>query len=147
MTEKYCDPKDTVEVLNNIKECKTLGEVKNLMEKIFPGLFITVLDDYCNEYPHLRKNWETICSSAKTTPKQIMILDDYSEDVCTVVKSFAECFTTAGFSVRRKCEYIPCEKCFKIAVPTPTIYELFRVKKFRLPEVWSKFCKSCKSCK
>jgi hypothetical protein len=138
---KYTDPENTVDLLLKIKNSPTMGVVKNLMDETFPGLFITVLPSFCDDYPHLNKNWETICNSIPTTPKQIMILDNYPEDA-TLVKAFAECFTTAGFAVRRKAEYIPCGKCGK-AVPSESIYTLFKEKGFSVPEQWSQYCVKC----
>lgn len=134
---KYADPENTVEIILKIKNCPTLGEIKNLMDKTFPGLFITVLPEFSEDYPHLNKNWKSICDSIPTTRKQIIILDNYSED-CSLVKTFTECFTTAGFAVRRKSEYIPCEKTGK-ALPTEPIYMLLKEKGFTVPEKWSQF--------
>jgi hypothetical protein len=134
---KYADPENTVEIFLKIKNCPTIREIKNLMDKTFPGLFITVLPEFSDDYPHLNKNWKSICDSINTTPKQIIILDNYSED-CSLVKTFTECFTTTGFAVRRKSEYIPCEKTGK-AVPTEHIYMLFKEKGFTVPEKWSRF--------
>jgi len=136
----YTDPDNTAELILKIKNTPTLGEVKNLMDITFPGLFVTVLPSFSDDYPHLNKNWKTICDSIPTTPKQVMILDNYSED-CTLVKAFAECFTTAGFAVRRKCEYIPCEKTGK-AVPCEGVYQLFKEKGFTVPEKWAPFSSS-----
>lgn len=136
----YTDPDNTAELILKIKSTPTLGEVKNLMDTTFPGLFVTVLPSFSDDYPHLNKNWKTICDSIPTTPKQVMILDNYSED-CTLVKTFAECFTTAGFAVRRKCEYIPCEKTGK-AVPSEGVYQLLKEKGFTVPEKWSPFSSS-----
>jgi hypothetical protein len=138
---KYTDPENTVDLLLKIKNSPTMGVVKNLMDETFPGLFITVLSSFCEDYPHLNKNWETICNSMPTTPKQIMILDNYPEDA-TLVKAFAECFTTAGFAVRRKAEYIPCGECGK-AVPSEFIYTLFKEKGFSVPKQWSQYCVKC----
>jgi len=134
---KYADPENTVEIFLKIKNCPTIREIKNLMDKTFPGLFITVLPEFSDDYPHLNKNWKSICDAIPTTPKQIIILDNYSED-CSLVKTFTECFTTTGFAVRRKSEYIPCEKTGK-AVPTEHIYMLFKEKGFTVPEKWSRF--------
>ena len=131
----YTDPENTVELILKIKNSPTLGEVKNLMDTTFPELFVTVLPKFSNDYPHLNKNWKRICDSIPTTPKEVMILDNYSED-CTLVKAFAECFTMAGFAVRRKSEYIPCEQT-GVAVPSEAIYHLFKEKGFTVPETWS----------
>ena len=54
----YTDPENTVELILKIKNSPTLGEVKNLMDTTFPGLFVTVLPKFSNDYPHLNKNWK-----------------------------------------------------------------------------------------
>ena len=135
--KSYQDPENTVDIMLQIKNAPTMGDVKNLMDKIFPGLFITVLEKFSDDYPHLNQNWKKLCDSVPTTPKQIIILDNYSDD-CTLIKTFAECFTNAGFAVRRKVEYIPCPKTVK-AVPSESIYRLFKEKGFIVPEKWSPF--------
>jgi hypothetical protein len=137
----YNDPDNLLEISLKIKNSATIGDVKKLMDSIFPRLFITSSPSFCDDYPHLNENWNKLCSSINTSPKQILIFDNYSDD-CTLVKTFAECFTTAGFAVRRKCEFIPCEKCGK-SIPAPAIYNLFKEKNFTVPEIWSKLCKSC----
>ena len=137
----YTDPDNIVELVLEIKKSQTIGDVKKLMDSIFPTLFITVMNSFCDDYPHFNNNWKTICEKSNTFPKQIIILDNYSEK-CTLIKVFAECFTTAGFAVRRKCEFIPCENCQK-AIPSETIYKTLKEKNFEVPENWSKYCKKC----
>ena len=140
---KYADPEDIVEKMILIKKSPTLGDVKNLMDKIFPNLFITVLQEYSSDYSHLTENWKNLCKSINTEPKQIIILDNYSEED-TLVKTFCELFTTAGFSVRRKCEYIPCNVCHNKAIPSEMIHKDFKDRDFNVPETWSESCTACK---
>ena len=137
----YTDPENLVESIIKIKNSQTLGDVKQLMDSIFPTLFITVMNSFCDDYEFLNENWRNLCISIPTTRKQVMILDNYPDD-CTLIKTFAECFTTAGFVVRRKYEFIPCEKCKK-AIPSESIYNFFKEKNFNIPEKWSRYCKSC----
>ena len=61
-----------------------------------------------------------------------------SDIPCGAIIPLIKCFTTTGFAVRRKSEYIPCEKTGK-AVPTEHIYMLFKEKGFTVPEKWSRF--------
>jgi hypothetical protein len=137
----YTDPDNLIDIITQIKNSATIGDVKKLMDSIFPTLFITIMVSFSNDYPHLNKNWNTLCSSINTTPKKVIIFDNYTED-CILVKTFAECFTTAGFSVRRKNEFIPCKKCGK-AIPSEHIYNIFKEKKVDVPEHWSVYCVSC----
>lgn len=131
----YQDPENTVEIMLQIKNSPTIGDVKNLMDKTFPGLFVTVIDRFSDDYPHLNKNWKNICDSIPTTQKQIIILDNYPHD-CNLINTFAECFVNAGFVVRSKAEYTPCPET-GTAVPSESIYRLFKEKGFTVPETWS----------
>lgn len=138
---KYQDPDNTVEILLDIKNSPTIGDVKNLMDKTFPGLFITVLPSFSEDYPHLNDNWLKICKSLNTTPKQIIILDNYNED-STLIQKFCECFTTAGFCVRKKMEFIPCQNCSK-AIPSIPVYDLFKSNNFNIPKTYLSVCQNC----
>jgi hypothetical protein len=139
----YQNPPNTDEIMEKLKSAYTIGSVKNLVEDVFPGWFITVLRGFSNDYPHLTKNWQTVCKSMNVGMAQIMIVDDYFEDEAhTLVRHFAECFTRAGFAVRRKAEFIPCEKCMS-AIPSEGMYNLMKEKDFNVPEKWSNKCIAC----
>ena len=139
----YQNPSNTDEIMEKLKSAHTIGAVKNLVEDVFPGWFITVLRGFSEDYPHLTKNWNTVCKSMNVGMAQVMIVDDYFEDEAhTLVRHFAECFTRAGFAVRRKAEFIPCEKCMS-AIPSEGMYSLMKEKKFNVPETWSNKCLNC----
>ena len=141
--DKYLDPPHTIEVLNKLRDTPTLRDVKKLVDETFPTWFVTTMEVYCSDYPHLMKNWKQVCEMSGTKPAQIMIVDDISfDDAHTVVKAFSECFTRSGFAVRRKEEYIPCEKCGS-AVPTEMMWSIFKQKGFQVPEKWSNYCTGC----
>lgn len=141
--DKYLDPANTPEILNRLKTLRTLGEVKRLVEEVFPDWFVTTMEVYCPDYPHLMVNWQQICTMSKSIPTQIMIVEEISEDNAhSLLGTFAECFTRAGFSVRRKREYTPCENCGS-AVPNAAMWQLFKDKGFRVPTKWSEKCTGC----
>lgn len=140
---KYVDPNNTTFILEKLKNLPTIGEVKELVDKTFPTWFVTVMKSYCSDYPHLTKNWKHICDISGIKPAHIMIVEDIVFDEAhTVIKAFCNCFTSAGFCVRRKNEYIPCGKCGS-AVPTELMWNIFKEKGFEVPEKWSKFCIRC----
>jgi len=140
---KYIDSSNTIEILEKLKTISTLGEVKKLMDETFPTWFVTTMNSYCSDYPHLTENWKKICTMSGINPAQIMIVDDIIfGDSYTLIKTFCECFTRAGFSVRRKKEYIPCENC-NCAVPTELMWVLFKEKGIKVPEKWNKKCTKC----
>lgn len=139
----YSDPDNTIELMNKLKNCPTLGDVKSLMDEIYPGLFITVLKEFSNDYPSLTINWHDLCRTIPTSPKEILILDNYPND-CVLIKRFSECFTTAGFVVRRKTEIVPCEKCLK-GLPSFQLYQILRQQNSTMiPITWSNKCSTCK---
>lgn len=143
LTDNYIDPPNTPELLEKIMNLPTIGDIKKLADEIFPGWFVTTMNAYCSDYPHLTKNWETICNMSRVRPTQIMIVDDcVVDDAHRLISVFSECFTRAGFSVRRKIEYNPCEKCGS-AVPVELLWDVFRHKNFNVPSVWNKLCTCC----
>lgn len=141
---KYQNPPDHEDIMNQLKNAKTIGEVKNLVDKIFPTWFVTVLRGYSSDYPHLTDNWKKTCEEIGVAPAQVMIVDDFDFGPdYSLIGHFAECFTRAGFSVRTKSQFIPCEKCMS-AIPNETLYNLLKDKEgVRVPNVWKDTCISC----
>ena len=141
--DKYLDPPNTLEILKELEELKTLGEVKNLIDRVFPDWFVTTMPDYSLDYPHLRTNWREMCKITKSTPTQVVIVEEIiSDNSHSLVHIFAECLTRVGFSVRRKREYTPCEKCNN-AIPNSAMWQLFKDKNFKVPATWSSKCSTC----
>jgi hypothetical protein len=141
--DKYLDPPNTIEILNKLLNTPTLGGVKSLVDETFPTWFVTIMESYCSDYPHLLKNWKQLCELSGVNRAQIIIVDDISfDDSHTLIKAFAECFTRSGFVVRRKNEYIPCEKC-GCAVPSEAMWGIFKEKGLQVPEKWNFYCTKC----
>ena len=145
VTEKYNNPSNIDEIMEELKICKTLGDVKALTEKVFPDWFVTTLPRFCNDYPHFQKNWELVCQKIGVKPTQIMIVEEVEQGPnYTLIQNFAECFTRAGFVVRKQMEFIPCSKC-GAAVPTQLVYKQLQEKIITVPPRWSETCSSCLS--
>jgi hypothetical protein len=143
ITDKYIDPPNTPEIVKKLEDLQTLGEVKDLIEKVFPDWFVTTMNNYCIDYPHLTTNWHQICKLTKSQPTQIVIVEEIVEDKShSLTTIFAECLTRAGFSVRRKREYIPCESCNN-AIPNSAMWKLFKDNKVNVPSSWSNKCSTC----
>jgi hypothetical protein len=143
MTDPYIDPPNTPELLARLRSLPTLGEVKKFADEIFPNWFVTTMEIYCPDYPNLMRNWKELCKISNTRPAQIMIVEEIAHDGAhTLIANLAECFTRAGFSVRRKREYIPCENCGS-AVPTQLVWQLLKSKKQPVPPVWLPMCTGC----
>ena len=142
---KYLDPSNWEDISNKLKIAPTLGDVKQLFESTFPNIIIAFLPKYSDDYPSLSHNWGTICTKSKTFPKQIMVLDDFILDENhKLVKQFCECFTLAGFNVRRKMEVIPCKYCSS-AIPAELFYKILKDNGEDCPNSYSLFCSSCPS--
>ena len=60
-TDKYNNPTNTDEITEELRECKTLGEVKNLTERVFPEWFVTTISKFSVDYPQFQQNWEMVC--------------------------------------------------------------------------------------
>ena len=136
----YQNPPDHENIMNQLKNIKTIGEVKNLVDEIFPTWFVTVLSGYSSDYPHLTNNWKKTCEEMGVAPAQVMIVDDFDFGAdYSLVGHFAECFTRAGFSVRTKSQFIPCEK-EGTAIPAEILYDLLKDKDgVTVPEVWKPY--------
>ena len=142
-TAKYKNPSNLDEILQEFTQIKTIGGVKELVDKVYPEWFVTTMNNFCPDYPHLQKNWQIVCSKIGIPRAQIIIVEETEDGTdYTLIRQFAECFTKAGFTIRRKMEFIPCEKCGN-AVPTEQLYQHLKKNKFTVPEQWDKFCQKC----
>lgn len=143
ITEDLYKDNNKEEILGKLKNCQTIGNVKDLINQTFPDWIVAFLPYYSDSYPHLNRNWLKICEMQQVKPTEIIIVSDIIfDDEHIILKSFCECLTRAGFCVRRKIEFIPCSVCNK-AIPTQEIYNLFVDKQFEVPERWSPNCFGC----
>jgi uncharacterized phage protein (TIGR02220 family) len=141
--QKYNNPTNHKEISKQIRECRTIGDVKTLVDKTFPEWFITMLDQYSNDYPDLTTNWNNCCKRANVSPTQIMIVEEIEQgDDNTLIREFTECFSAVGFQVRRQMELIPCSVCFK-ALPSQMLYDYMKDKNITVPDQWNSKCTTC----
>lgn len=140
----YKDVTNFQEILDNVKKLATLGEIKELVEQIYPSWIIGFLQKYSQDYNELQSNWEKICQENKTNVKQIMLVDSiFFDDEHKLIQLFAEIFTKSGFLVRTKEQIIPCSKC-NLAIISRQLYDLLKDKNSEdYPESWSDRCRSC----
>ena len=140
---EYKDPTNVEQIKTHINTIETLGEVKDYIQNIFPNWIITVIEDYSDDYPHLKINWQKVCDKIKCKKTCILIVEELSyEPDYSLTLFLAELFTRSGFAVRRKSEFFPCEKCNK-AIPAKYIWEIMKNGKFNIPEKYSNKCTSC----
>lgn len=145
LSDKYKDPPNIQEIMEKMKTLASMREINDLVETVFPDWVVTFMIGYSYDYPNLTTNWKKICDIAKTKPAQVMIVE---EIVCDenhlLLNAFADCYTKAGFSVRRKREIIPCQKCNDIAVPSEAMWKVYQENYIPIPTVWSNKCAECR---
>ena len=86
--DKYIDPPNIEEILEQIKNMPTLGDIKVLLDQIFPDWLVGTIDEYSKDYPTLNKNWKDVCKMIGVPTLQIilinnnMIIDDNHKLIC-----------------------------------------------------------------
>ena len=139
-TDIYKNPENTDQIIEELKQCKTLGDVKKLSERVFPEWFVTMIPEFSLDYPQFQQNWQMVCQKAGVTPKEIMIVEEVEQGPdYTLVQNFAECFTKAGFCVRKKMEFFPSKNTGR-ALPSPIVHKQLVEKGIAVPE-WGQTCK------
>lgn len=142
----YKDPPDHVSILTRLnQDVKTIKDVKELADEVFPGWIIAFLPGFSEDYPHLNSNWLSLCRIHKTRPTQVIIVDDYPhiEGDFTLICHFSECFSRVGFIVRKMSEYIPCSVCNR-ALPTANGYKALQINGVKdIPEKYMTHCSTC----
>ena len=128
--------------MEEIKSCRTILEVKNLMEKMLPGWCLGFSSKFSLDYPQLTANWNKVCENLNTRRAQIMIVKYIEEGKKDPENIFADCFSGAGFCVRRATEFRACPKCGDV-IPTKIMYDWMKRNKMTVPEEWSEKCTCC----
>ena len=134
--DKYIDPDNIEEIKQQLTEKRTLKDVLDFIDVIFPGWVVTFADKYSDKYPGLTENWKKTCEKIESKPTQIMIVDqvDFTEGH-KLAEVFGDLFTRMGFSVRSKDHFVPCGKCGS-SYPTLAMHTLLKEAKEVVPENW-----------
>jgi hypothetical protein len=143
-TDKYNNPDNSDEISIKIRNTPTIGGVKKLVDEVFPDWFVTTLDSYSIDYPYLQSNWIKCCDKIGCPTAQIMIVQETElGDNHTLIREFAECFSSAGFSVRRQMEFIPCSVCIA-ALPSIMMYDYMKENQMKVVDSgWADKCVNC----
>ncbi len=143
-TDKYKNPLNSKEISAKLLTIPTLGGIKTLVDDVFPDWFVTTIPSYSSDYHQFQLNWISCCKKIGCSKAQIMIVEEIEKgDDYSLIREFAECFTAAGFSVRRKMEFIPCSVCSS-ALPTKQMYDYMNSKNMLVVEGgWSSKCSTC----
>lgn len=141
----YNDPENLDDILTKIKLAPTLGDVKPILDSLYPTWIVGNMKGYSKDYPLLQKNWETICDLSRVKPIEIIIVDFilYNQDnKHTLLHVFSEILTKSGFCVRSKDEFAPCKKC-GLAIPSDVLYDMMKQNHHNIPYRWSTVCENC----
>jgi hypothetical protein len=142
-TSKFHNPSNYKEISNELRNCKTIGDIKILADKTFPGWFVTVIPSYSSDYPKFQENWKECCKKNKIPVAQIIIVEDIEEaPEYSLLSEFIECFSAVGFQVRRQMEFIPCSVCSR-ALPSIMMYEYMGKNNMERANEWAEKCTTC----
>jgi len=134
--ELHKDPENWESVVDIMKTKKTMKEILGLFQTTFPGIVVGFMDGYSADYPHLTEDWEKVVNKIGVKRTQVMILDNVSFDENhNLVKNFCECFTRSGFSVRRKMEFVPCQKT-GVAIPSELNHYIYKKDNRIIPDTY-----------
>ena len=137
---KYTNPTNHEDYIEKIKNCPTLLEVTKVLNEVFPGWIQGGNKRFSKDYQNLENNWEEVCNKAGVEKTAILVVDNYLEDdEHTLVRTFAEIFTSCGFYVRKSAEITSCTKCGSALLSE----EMYKIANGEKPDVWSENCSEC----
>ena len=124
--DKYIDPDNMDEIIQELAEKRTLKDVIDYIDVIFPEWIVSFSEKYSDSYPLLTESWKKACDELQVKPTQIMIVDkvDFTEDH-KLLTTIGDLFTKAGFSVRSKDHLLPCVKCGS-SYPSQSIHTILK---------------------
>ena len=131
------------ELLKKINNTQSVEEIEKIIGEYYEGWILFFVSKYSDDYPHLEKNWKTLCNIQKINPKKIILVSDiiFDKDHTVLIK-LCEILTQCGYVVRRATEFIICPRC-ESCLPSKDIWHLLKEKKFPVPDVWKNCCSSC----
>lgn len=140
---KYEDPENVQDIIKDIFKMKTIQDIVDLLNTLYPSFIRDKLEEYSKDYPHFDINWRGMCLTLKVKKAYILIVDEFHIDEKHILlQTFCEVLTQAGFIIRKYTEFFPCAVC-KSALPTEEIYTKLVTAKVKTPSEWDKKCISC----
>jgi hypothetical protein len=151
MEDKYKNPRGVEDIMVQLKNCKTIAEVKNLINEIYPDLIQGFSRGYSLDYPELIRSWHNLCQALKTAPKGIILVEyvppsikDDNTGNYTLIRKFLDTMVVCGFVARRTIEFRICPTC-KLVLPKHDLYKKIKfMKPESVPKNWDYKCSSCK---
>lgn len=143
----YTNPKNHKEIIEEIKTCKNIGEVRDIIKNTFPNWIVSIHRDYSNDYPRLRYTYQTLCKAMNVEGKGIILVNFIpsvnNPPEYTLLTKFLDIMTANGFIVRRTEEFRACSKCDRV-IPVYQLYGTLRYKNPEtVPKTWEPNCSSC----
>ena len=121
-------------------------EVDEYLHVNIPGWVVYSIDDYCDDYGWLKKNWQAMCEKFNVRPQKIIIVKRLNFNNATgedfIINQLSSTLTTKGYVVRREGEFTLCKVCEK-AIPCKEIYDLMKELGAPVPKCWSNKCTTC----
>jgi hypothetical protein len=147
--DPYIDTENSDEIISQLKSCKSLEEIKDLITRTFPNWMRHFYSTYSQDYPSLIFGYVSVCKNLNTTPKGIVLVDfipaEQEIGKYTLLTKFLDTMTVNGFCVRKLSEFFPCNVCSAL-IPSKSIYtKLAFTKPECVPEKWSNRCRKCTS--
>ena len=127
-------------------------EIRSEVDKLLPNWFKYAFNDYSDDYPHLKSNWEIMCNNLNCKRQKIICVKSiplaYNEKIDEnffEIQAVIEILSRKGYIIRRENELIACEVCKKAIISHEIYHQMKKLNKeeFQLPEVWSKYCMEC----
>jgi hypothetical protein len=140
----YQDNETRIQIKEDIKECKCLKDIVDLIDQYYPEWLVTSIDGYSEDYPQLTKNWNIVCEKMGVTPKKIILVKEikFSADY-KIMEFICDFMTRNGYCVRRETEFVVCPDCNK-AIPVESVHSVLKKNKSNVPLVWRSHCRNCK---
>nr|QBK85313.1 MAG: hypothetical protein LCIVAC01_01220 [Iridovirus LCIVAC01] len=147
---KYQDPENSSELIEQLRKLPAGEELINSINSVYPSWIVQIIDNYSRDYPHLIKNWDTICKLTYSQPEKILLVDTLWYDAIAVnrkckyelLKTACDILTKKGYCVRRQGEFVACEKCGK-ALVSFGLFVVMKEKNLPVPETWAETCSEC----
>lgn len=142
----FADPEnkqDQDAILNRLAEIKSHQQAYEVINEIYPGWFVDIMQEYSPDYAYLQKNWQVVCEKTRSAPQGIILVAEIQFDQQhTIQASICELLTRHGYCVRREGEFSPCPVCKK-AIPCVELWQNLKDRNMPVPRVWSVKCRDC----
>jgi hypothetical protein len=140
---RYSNNSQNDEILSRLQEAKTASIVQQLIVEYFPGWLVSSSQKYSPDYKFLQDNWNLICTRLSVNPQKIILVDDIKfDDNHSNLTILCEFLTKNGYCIRRKDEFVICNKC-KLVIPCLALWLNLKNRSINVPKQWSDKCSNC----